>query len=225
MLVYCIGHLNEPEWNKNSSAVHPGDKNRHFEKKRKKMNFQILQIVLIGFIVVMSTKLYKPRTIDCVTHNKMENLQKFQELQTIDEHEDEFFDYDEQYLLIKNQKSDSTVVYGDTEETKQEQNTNIKCNACYKIFANSSSLKRHLGRYPLCAHWLEPNTGVDTINIIDYIDQLKDRILHTDETPLECRYCHTSFINSGNLIKHFKISVVCSRLAHIKLTQLIKPTP
>ena len=125
------------------------------------------------------------------------------------------------------------IVYGDdtVEETEHVIGLQPICKACHKTFATASSLKRHEGRNPVCVQWNaqhQTDTEKEKINVIDFLNSLTHAILFSDTkaTTLSntCRYCATSFVSSGNLIKHFKHSTVCSRLAMEELYTRVMAT-
>lgn len=92
----------------------------------------------------------------------------------------------------------------------------IKCDACLKIFTCNSSLKRHHLKNNACSTWLDlpekcnniPKKGLHLI-----LDDLLKKSTSVDG-KLECKYCHSTFTNTGNHHKHFNVSIVCNRLAH-----------
>lgn len=91
----------------------------------------------------------------------------------------------------------------------------IRCEACRRTFTVEASLKRHLGRNPSCVKWIalpqkeniELKTGIHLV----INDILKDSI---SDGKLECKFCYSTFTNTGNLHKHFNVSHVCNRLAY-----------
>ena len=94
----------------------------------------------------------------------------------------------------------------------------VTCNACFKVFTAKSSLKRHHERNPVCVKWnsLEPSLSVnDDVSIIEFIENIKNKITSTNGYNSSCKYCGVIYSNFGNLNKHYKTSVACNRLAYV----------
>jgi uncharacterized CHY-type Zn-finger protein len=92
----------------------------------------------------------------------------------------------------------------------------IRCEACMKTFRKESYLKRHYDKNTSCVTWnaLPQKHNIDLPKGLHLIldDLLKNSISIDDK--LECKFCNSTFTNTGNLHKHFNVSHVCNRLAY-----------
>jgi hypothetical protein len=102
-----------------------------------------------------------------------------------------------------------------------------ECEACMKKVSNIESLEKHYEKNPACAKWksltLLPNASLPNtsfkkgIHLI--INELLDKSIHING-KLECKFCNKTFVNTGNLHKHFNNATVCNRLAYIEFKEL-----
>ena len=85
-----------------------------------------------------------------------------------------------------------------------------------KTFRKESYLKRHHDKNISCVTWnaLPQKHNIDLPKGLHLIldDLLKHSISIDDK--LECKFCNSTFTNTGNLHKHFNVSHVCNRLAY-----------
>ena len=99
------------------------------------------------------------------------------------------------------------------------------CEACGRACPTSMSLGAHHKSSPMCVHWISlPNKEdyppVSTpIHIL--IDELLVKSVSADHAPLECRFCHGTFSNKGNLNKHLHTAIICNRLATARFKQVV----
>jgi len=99
------------------------------------------------------------------------------------------------------------------------------CDACFRTFPTYSQLQTHLKITPMCASWETlPNKeeyyhNPPSIHI--YMDELLAETVATEGKPTECRFCHNSFSNKGNLHKHFHTSIVCNRMAYARFKKVV----
>jgi uncharacterized CHY-type Zn-finger protein len=98
----------------------------------------------------------------------------------------------------------------------------IKCAACVKTFATDSSLKRHHKRNPVCLNWITRSDKTETKHLIRGIHLLVNDILEKaiSINELQCKFCKSTFTNTGNHHKHFNTATVCNRLAFQEFKKL-----
>ena len=91
----------------------------------------------------------------------------------------------------------------------------IKCAACVKTFATDSSLKRHHKRNPVRLNWITRSDKTETKHLTRGIHLLVNDILEKaiSINELQCKFCKSTFTNTGNHHKHFNTATVCNRLA------------
>ena len=90
-----------------------------------------------------------------------------------------------------------------------------QCEACMK---NVKTLELHYKKSPTCLKWnnsenVELQKGIHLI-----IDEILQDSISVDG-KLECKFCNKTFVNNGNLHKHFNNSTICNRLAHQEFKQ------
>ena len=93
----------------------------------------------------------------------------------------------------------------------------IKCKACSKSFATDESLKRHHDKTPVCINWLSLPQNTNIVQLPKGLHLIVDELLEKSVSAngkLQCKFCNSTFINKGNLHKHFNTSNVCNRLAY-----------
>jgi hypothetical protein len=93
--------------------------------------------------------------------------------------------------------------------------TKKQCNGCMK---KVKTLEQHYKKSPACLKW-NNSENVDLqkgIHLI--IDELLESSISIDG-KLECKFCNKTFVNNGNLHKHFNNSTICNRLAHQEFKQ------
>ena len=99
------------------------------------------------------------------------------------------------------------------------------CEGCFRIFPSYSNLQTHFKITPMCANWSSlPNKeeyhhNPPSIHI--YMDELLAETVAEEGSPNECRFCHNSFSNKGNLHKHFHTSIVCNRMAYARFKKVV----
>jgi uncharacterized Zn-finger protein len=103
--------------------------------------------------------------------------------------------------------------------------TIFTCEACLRTFPTSGNLQTHFKISPMCTHWFNlPNKELYDFApkpIHLWMDDMLSKAITTEEQPLQCRYCHTSFSNKGNLHKHYYSAVICNRLAFARLKTMM----
>jgi hypothetical protein len=99
------------------------------------------------------------------------------------------------------------------------------CEACSRTFPTSVSLRAHHKHFPMCVYWMTlPNKeDYPPVSMALHIrtDDLLLKSMATDESPLECRFCHVVFSNNGNLHKHLHTAVICNRLATARFKKIV----
>ena len=93
--------------------------------------------------------------------------------------------------------------------------TEVICEACMKPYVSEKALKRHYRKSLPCKKWINlPEKH--NIQLDKGIQLIINDVLRTaiSDVTLECKFCNTSFTNTGNLHKHFNTSHVCNRLAY-----------
>jgi hypothetical protein len=99
------------------------------------------------------------------------------------------------------------------------------CEACLRVFPSSSNLLTHHKITPMCAYWFTlPNKeeyehNPTSIHII--MDDILAETVAAEGSPNECRFCHSTFSNKGNLHKHFHTSIVCNRMAYARFKKVV----
>ena len=99
------------------------------------------------------------------------------------------------------------------------------CEACLRVFPSSSNLLTHHKITPMCAHWFtlpnkEEYEHVPT-SIHVFMDEILAETVAVEGSPNECRFCHGTFSNKGNLHKHFHTSIVCNRMAYARFKKVV----
>jgi len=103
--------------------------------------------------------------------------------------------------------------------------TTFACEACLRIFPSSSQLITHHKITPMCAQWFTlPNKEEyehvpHSIHI--FMDDILAETVAAEGSPNECRFCHSTFSNKGNLHKHFHTSIVCNRMAYARFKKVV----
>lgn len=100
----------------------------------------------------------------------------------------------------------------------------IKCESCSKIFLNSDLLEKHLSKHNECIIWKSHPDKTDNINLETGLHLTITKILCQalrNENKLECKWCKSSFISVGNLNKHLNTSRVCNKLTFVEFKKLI----
>ena len=98
----------------------------------------------------------------------------------------------------------------------------IKCAACSRIFTVENSRKRHYKRYPACVKWIEKNEKVQEEKVKEeplkkgihlLITDVLEKAIGCDDNRLKCRWCETTFTNTGNINKHLNTAKMCNKMA------------
>jgi hypothetical protein len=100
---------------------------------------------------------------------------------------------------------------------EEKKPSDIKCQACLKTFSVISSLKRHQENNKACMNWISLPEKAETIKLEKGIHLIIDDLLQKSISAngaLECKFCKSKFINTGNLHKHFNSATTCNRLAY-----------
>ena len=108
--------------------------------------------------------------------------------------------------LVKDEKGD--VAY----RIEGNETLTIQCEACHKNFTTKQSLERHKDRFPLCKAWVKGDDLLVTDSVYTWAHEILDSALSHETNPKQCKFCHVQFASVGNLHKHFKTSLVCTRL-------------
>ena len=90
-----------------------------------------------------------------------------------------------------------------------------QCEACMK---NIKTLDLHYKKSPACLKW----NNSENVHLQKGIHLIIDEILENSISingKLECKFCNKTFVNNGNLHKHFNNSTICNRLAHQEFKQ------
>ena len=99
------------------------------------------------------------------------------------------------------------------------------CEACLKVFPTSANLLTHHKITPMCAHWFTlPNKEEYAhvpASIHIFMDEVLAETVAVEGSPNECRFCHSTFSNKGNLHKHFHTSIVCNRMAYVRFKKVV----
>lgn len=96
--------------------------------------------------------------------------------------------------------------------------TSIECKACQKKFTNTGLLNNHLNKTILCKKWIEilkcpvEKQEFDE-KIVSRIQSIYDgsKKIPIINSELLCLSCHKEFSNVGNLNKHIKRNIICSK--------------
>jgi hypothetical protein len=120
--------------------------------------------------------------------------------------------------IIEQKPVEVPVVVKEEPKPKPE----IKCDACAKMFATDSSLKRHHKRNPVCLKWMSQPQQIETTQLAKGLHLIIDDILEKSisANELQCKFCKSTFTNTGNHHKHFNTATVCNRLAFQEFKKL-----
>jgi hypothetical protein len=103
--------------------------------------------------------------------------------------------------------------------------TTFTCEACLRVFPSSSNLLTHHKITPMCAYWFTlPNKEEYEhvpASIHIFMDEILGETVAAEGSPNECRFCHSTFSNKGNLHKHFHTSIVCNRMAYARFKKVV----
>lgn len=146
-------------------------------------------------------------------------------------------EFDELYQLLLNlSKKKFTSVSESTQNSITHNNENHSennmindifktkkyiCKGCDKGFIAESLLVDHQDKIKSCKKWSESSEEVQhTIlqkPIHLFIDECLSKSITSDtssDNKFECKFCNSSFVNKGNLHKHFTTSIACNRLSY-----------
>ena len=109
--------------------------------------------------------------------------------------------------------------------SKSSTRNGITCDACHRVFPSYTTLHTHHKVTAMCAYWytLTDKSEYEYIPpsaIHVLVDELLERTVSADDSPLQCRTCHSKFSTKGNLHKHFSTSAVCNRMAYARLKKV-----
>jgi RNase P subunit RPR2 len=100
------------------------------------------------------------------------------------------------------------------------------CKGCDKAFIAESLLNDHLERSKSCKKWLELSEENQQIILQKpihlFIDECLSQSITSESSSsnkFECKFCNSSFVNKGNLHKHFTTSISCNRLSYHEFKQ------
>ena len=103
--------------------------------------------------------------------------------------------------------------------------TTFICEACLRVFPSSSQLLTHHKITPMCTYWFTlPNKEEyehNPASIHIFMDDILAETVAAEGSPNECRFCHSTFSNKGNLHKHFHTSIVCNRMAYARFKKVV----
>ena len=103
--------------------------------------------------------------------------------------------------------------------------TTFTCEACLRVFPSSSQLLTHHKITPMCTYWFTlPNKEEYEhvpASIHIFMDDILAETVAAEGSPNECRFCHSTFSNKGNLHKHFHTSIVCNRMAYARFKKVV----
>ena len=103
--------------------------------------------------------------------------------------------------------------------------TTFTCEACLRVFLSSSQLLTHHKITPMCTYWFTlPNKEEyehNPASIHIFMDDILAETVAAEGSPNECRFCHSTFSNKGNLHKHFHTSIVCNRMAYARFKKVV----
>ena len=100
----------------------------------------------------------------------------------------------------------------------------IKCDSCSKMFLNSDLLEKHLSKHNECIVWKSHPEKSEDINLETGLHLIITKLLSQalrNENKLECKWCQSSFISVGNLNKHLNTSRICNKLTFVEFKKLI----
>ncbi len=168
-------------------------------------------------------------------------------LSQVNSSHDDKKEFDELYqlLLTLSKKKSQQTNESDIKNTKQSSNLNhntsedhmlkdifrtkrYSCKGCDKAFIAESLLSDHLERSKSCKKWLELSEENQQIILQKpihlFIDECLSQSITSESSSnnkFECKFCNSSFVNKGNLHKHFTTSISCNRLSYHEFKQKI----
>ena len=141
-------------------------------------------------------------------------------------------EFDEIYQLLLNlsktkfTSNDSDKTKGNIINSTQTNHNSLQdlfntkkyvCNGCDKGFISDHLLLDHIDKSIPCKKWLALSSDQQTIllkkPIHQFIDDCLSKSLMINQL-IECKFCNSTFVNKGNLHKHFSTSIPCNRLAY-----------
>ena len=148
-------------------------------------------------------------------------------------------EFDELYQLLlslskkKFTSTESNLESTKIDETKSDNNMlkdifktkKYNCKGCDKAFIAESLLNDHLEKSKSCYKWsslpLDEQQIILQKPIHLFIDDCLSQSITSDlsssstsTNKFECKFCNSSFVNKGNLHKHFTTSIACNRLSY-----------
>jgi uncharacterized Zn-finger protein len=118
------------------------------------------------------------------------------------------------------EKQINTINHTQTNHNSLQDLFNTKkyiCKGCDKGFISDHVLSDHLDKSKACKKWLSLSSEQHTLilkkPIHQFIDDCLSKSLMIDQ-QIECKFCNSTFVNKGNLHKHFSTSIPCNRLAY-----------
>ena len=108
-------------------------------------------------------------------------------------------------------------------KAKVKSKQDLQCEACCKIFCNSSSFIRHKRVSEACKAWYalpeDQQPPVVFTPIHEMVNQWLERAI-TGDKPLTCKFCYTTFYNRGNHHKHYQTAQTCNRMAYAEFKRI-----
>jgi DNA-directed RNA polymerase subunit RPC12/RpoP len=128
-------------------------------------------------------------------------------------------------ILCGKKSLDTKLLNTTIESNPNKKKSEIKCAACSREFTVENSRRRHYIRYPACVKWIEQNPqkiveeekkvegetlkkGLHLL-IVDFLE----KSVSSEDTKLKCRWCETTFTNTGNINKHLNTAKMCNKMA------------
>ena len=104
------------------------------------------------------------------------------------------------------------------------EDSEIKCEACHKVFTSTLNRCKHMLTSTACKTWLALPDTTRKRPLMPPIHELVDKWLHdaiSRPSDNYCQFCTTVFSNKGNLHKHYQTATVCNRLAYLSFMKLM----
>jgi len=97
------------------------------------------------------------------------------------------------------------------------------CRACGKKCVSEGTLIVHYDRNLACRKWAlrgaeEQEVPKKPVHL--YLDDCLKKAV-TGDVDLQCKFCKSVFVNTGNHHKHFYTATACNRLAYLEIKKII----